>query len=143
MFCFLFILICDDIFFFFFFSSRRRHTRLTCDWSSDVCSSDLREVLVSVVGYRHDHQDFSRQHHDLSASARGGPVDTCAFPDGQRSPVSTIAKKRGICDRPGSVGGCRERMNRGRPSPPTALAAREASAHFLSRDFSPTSNPPT
>src|SRR6266480_7794111 len=29
------------IFFFFFFSSRRRHTRLTCDWSSDVCSSDL------------------------------------------------------------------------------------------------------
>src|SRR6266571_4762306 len=31
----------DDFFFFFFFSSRRRHTRLTCDWSSDVCSSDL------------------------------------------------------------------------------------------------------
>src|SRR5438477_12397071 len=28
----------------FFFSSRRRHTRLTCDWSSDVCSSDLAEV---------------------------------------------------------------------------------------------------
>src|SRR6266571_4384797 len=24
----------------YFFSSRRRHTRLTCDWSSDVCSSD-------------------------------------------------------------------------------------------------------
>src|SRR5689334_24346849 len=29
------------IFFSFFFSSRRRHTRLNCDWSSDVCSSDL------------------------------------------------------------------------------------------------------
>src|SRR5436190_10671215 len=29
------------IFFFFFFSSRRRHTRSLCDWSSDVCSSDL------------------------------------------------------------------------------------------------------
>src|SRR5689334_4026113 len=28
-------------FFFFFFSSRRRHTRWNCDWSSDVCSSDL------------------------------------------------------------------------------------------------------
>ena len=27
---------------FFFFSSRRRHTRLRRDWSSDVCSSDLR-----------------------------------------------------------------------------------------------------
>src|SRR5215204_7245271 len=28
-------------FFFFFFSSRRRHTISLCDWSSDVCSSDL------------------------------------------------------------------------------------------------------
>src|SRR6266568_3431740 len=26
---------------FFFFSSRRRHTSWNCDWSSDVCSSDL------------------------------------------------------------------------------------------------------
>src|SRR5690348_18036118 len=26
----------------FFFSSRRRHTRWTGDWSSDVCSSDLK-----------------------------------------------------------------------------------------------------
>src|SRR6267143_1189787 len=25
----------------FFFSRRRRHTRWNCDWSSDVCSSDL------------------------------------------------------------------------------------------------------
>src|SRR2546427_4662875 len=24
-----------------FFSSRRRHTRFDCEWSSDVCSSDL------------------------------------------------------------------------------------------------------
>src|SRR5207249_9225455 len=29
-------------FLFFFFSSRRRHTRSKRDWSSDVCSSDLR-----------------------------------------------------------------------------------------------------
>src|SRR5215211_3872128 len=29
------------MFLFFFFSSRRRHTRSLCDWSSDVCSSDL------------------------------------------------------------------------------------------------------
>src|SRR3990167_11439492 len=27
-----------------FFSSRRRHTRFDCDWSSDVCSSDLGNV---------------------------------------------------------------------------------------------------
>src|SRR2546427_10061757 len=30
-----------DLVVFFFFSSRRRHTRFDCDWSSDVCSSDL------------------------------------------------------------------------------------------------------
>src|SRR2546427_12988781 len=29
---------------FFFFSSRRRHTRFDCDWSSDVCSSDLQTL---------------------------------------------------------------------------------------------------
>src|SRR5262245_66354553 len=28
--------------YYFFFSSRRRHTRCLSDWSSDVCSSDLR-----------------------------------------------------------------------------------------------------
>src|SRR5437763_1253838 len=33
---------CFFLFFFFFFSSRRRHTRYIGDWSSDVCSSDLR-----------------------------------------------------------------------------------------------------
>src|SRR5690348_18426216 len=32
--------------FVFFFSSRRRHTRWTGDWSSDVCSSDLRYHAV-------------------------------------------------------------------------------------------------
>src|SRR2546430_8306779 len=32
--------------FFFFFSSRRRHTRFDCDWSSDVCSSDLRSTTA-------------------------------------------------------------------------------------------------
>src|SRR5256886_2556748 len=37
----------------FFFSSRRRHTRFDCDWSSDVCSSDLPMVLA--VGAVHQH----------------------------------------------------------------------------------------
>src|SRR2546426_2955085 len=44
---------------FFFFSSRRRHTRLQGDWSSDVCSSDLNE-LVETSG--------------VSASAKGGRI---------------------------------------------------------------------
>src|SRR6266481_3398447 len=51
----------------FFFSSRRRHTRWNCDWSSDVCSSDLmaktkssiakknspKEKQTSLKGYGH------------------------------------------------------------------------------------------
>src|SRR5882762_7222088 len=34
----------------FFFSSRRRHTRFKCDWSSDVCSSDLVRGPMMVKG---------------------------------------------------------------------------------------------
>src|SRR5256886_8970409 len=39
----------------FFFSSRRRHTRFDCDWSSDVCSSDLQVLshLVESLGATH------------------------------------------------------------------------------------------
>src|SRR6267143_5927105 len=40
-------------FIFFFFSSRRLHTRWNCDWSSDVCSSDLDRRLV-------DHREDAR-----------------------------------------------------------------------------------
>src|SRR5256886_12211310 len=47
--------------FFFFFSSRRRHTRFDCDWSSDVCSSDL--FTVRNIG-----TDFKR--HDLGPNFR-------------------------------------------------------------------------
>src|SRR5688572_2981383 len=36
-------------FFFFFFSSRRRHTRFDCDWSSDVCSSDLGDGRIVIT----------------------------------------------------------------------------------------------
>src|SRR2546430_10010136 len=42
----------------FFFSSRRRHTRFDCDWSSDVCSSDLQKIadllVQSRVGFEFD-----------------------------------------------------------------------------------------
>src|SRR5215213_10599655 len=43
-------------FFFFFFSSRRRHTRLVSDWSSDVCSSDLPQSVITT-------EIFARRHH--------------------------------------------------------------------------------
>src|SRR6266567_7721476 len=44
--------------FFFFFSSRRRHTRFDCDWSSDVCSSDLTAERRQVKVREH-HRDLS------------------------------------------------------------------------------------
>src|SRR5476649_2149506 len=36
----------------FFFSSRRRHTSSLCDWSSDVCSSDLRRSRRRLADLR-------------------------------------------------------------------------------------------
>src|SRR5256885_10001731 len=47
--------------FFFFFSSRRRHTRLQGDWSSDVCSSDLKpgdEYFSGAGGLTGSTQDY-------------------------------------------------------------------------------------
>src|SRR5215204_1622559 len=39
--------------FFFFFSSRRRHTISLCDWSSDVCSSDLGHAQALHEAHLH------------------------------------------------------------------------------------------
>src|SRR5260221_1328502 len=48
----------------FFFSSRRRHTRSLCDWSSDVCSSDLLMIRRLVLWWR-----TSRENNKPSARA--------------------------------------------------------------------------
>src|SRR5256886_13659517 len=59
----------------FFFSSRRRHTRFDCDWSSDVCSSDLwRRVLAFagpgyLVAHRLERCDTPRRGSGRSADA--------------------------------------------------------------------------
>src|SRR5260370_23605668 len=44
----------------FFFSSRRRHTRFKCDWSSDVCSSDLRAVMEETRVQRRERLPIRR-----------------------------------------------------------------------------------
>src|SRR2546430_8269345 len=51
LFVYFVLIIIDSVYFFFFFSSRRRHTRFDCDWSSDVCSSDLskRKALLRHI----------------------------------------------------------------------------------------------
>src|SRR2546430_2967214 len=50
----------------FFFSSRRRHTRFDCDWSSDVCSSDLMRVRLSGA--------WGRETQDIAAGALFVPI---------------------------------------------------------------------
>src|SRR5690242_9706916 len=49
----------------FFFSSRRRHTRLTCDWSSDVCSSDLAMTGESMPVEKFPRQQDNHTHNPL------------------------------------------------------------------------------
>src|SRR5690242_6286607 len=71
----------------FFFSSRRRHTRLTCDWSSDVCSSDLRGTSDSCR---------PRGASDARAEAvRSVPQDAPSSPRGAR-PCRPDARARSI-----------------------------------------------
>src|SRR5438874_1491938 len=65
------------MFFFFFFSSRRRHTRSLRDWSSDVCSSDLRSAITKAgrrfpPGPRkRNDNDFASYRFDHAASSSG------------------------------------------------------------------------
>src|SRR5689334_24745049 len=40
----------------FYFTSRERHTRWNCDWSSDVCSSDLLVQSGKPVGVFRTHE---------------------------------------------------------------------------------------
>src|SRR5437588_8596993 len=58
--------------FFFFFSSRRRHTRSLCDWSSDVCSSDLRIGHPQGLGrtYLPARDRLNARPHDLAEIGR-------------------------------------------------------------------------
>src|SRR2546427_520279 len=51
---------------FFFFSSRRRHTIFDCDWSSDVCSSDLMPPDAA-----RDLTAYVRRHPEVTAAASG------------------------------------------------------------------------
>src|SRR5260370_1829851 len=59
----------------FFFSSRRRHTRFKCDWSSDVCSSDLSMLDISVrysnerVAFEKKISKFQAVQHNLAKLA--------------------------------------------------------------------------
>src|SRR3954463_6007595 len=116
--------------FFFFFSSRRRHTRLSCDWSSDVCSSDLSDRLVSCQRlwcHRTDEVTGWAGNGDRKSVVEGKRVDL----GGRR--IIKKKKKGGLCSGR-CVGGTREgdrevRDEQARvayvpPRPPRSLARR-------------------
>src|SRR5256886_3171705 len=65
-----------------FFSSRRRHTSFDCDWSSDVCSSDLlyharAPLAYALVGQTRDDaagEAFDKVAKLLGLGFPGGPA---------------------------------------------------------------------
>src|SRR5215204_6376511 len=77
------------MFFFFFFSSRRRHTRSLCDWSSDVCSSDLASGSTARPVGRGPRQ---LRKHEGSQGKKGttSPIDRQPRPPKQRRRTSIV-----------------------------------------------------
>src|SRR5260370_40151339 len=79
---------------FFFFSSRRRHTRFKCDWSSDVCSSDLNNPFRSKysvcsvlwVAISAGKRTFRRRH--VSPASCQGSISSDSTPG--------LARKNGV-----------------------------------------------
>src|SRR5262245_62374897 len=91
----------------FFFSSRRRHTRCLSDWSSDVCSSDLRASTAFQASER-----IEVREHRVERFVEVNPTDIVAeLPlverRGERPP--------GRIGRPREIGraSCRERVDDG------------------------------
>src|SRR5258706_8941260 len=87
-------------FFFFFFSSRRRHTRLVSDWSSDVCSSDLRSNSLRKI--RWTQWIFLKLFERGLAYVADVPVNWCPA-------LGTVLANEEIVDEIGRAS-CRERV---------------------------------
>src|SRR5438067_6834163 len=88
--------------FFFFFSSRRRHTRSKRDWSSDVCSSDIRygydidfEGTGEILNVAAEPNDGVREY---KLDPSNGIVTTESY---KETPSSYVVERTG--DRPGLV----------------------------------------
>src|SRR5690606_18061086 len=93
---------------------RRRHTRFSRDWSSDVCSSDLREVLGSV--------------RDIAA----GSAHTCALSQGRV--LCWGANDAGQLGDASGEGSAEPTPVRGLPGLPTAIVAGAAHTCALLAD---------
>src|SRR2546430_17685922 len=128
----------------FFFSSRRRHTRFDCDWSSDVCSSDLRvtpnpgglhhpgDILFTSLAKEHGHSAIgvvlSGEGSDgalgIQALKQGGGATLAQYPGSARFPSMPIsAIETGCVDfvlRPNEIARELARLT----APPTGVARR-------------------
>src|SRR2546430_10688437 len=69
----------------FFFSSRRRHTRFDCDWSSDVCSSDL----LRQGEHQGDRAAQARPRDEGHVTPRPQPI---ALPQAAAQPARAVAR---------------------------------------------------
>src|SRR3972149_3933982 len=90
--------LCVSFLFFFFFSSRRRHTRFDCDWSSDVCSSDLLEYDVEVQHLVKVFDNDVTAVNDVSFKIERGRFFTLLGPSGRGK--STVLRMIGGLERP-------------------------------------------
>src|SRR5882762_259457 len=79
----------------FFFSSRRRHTRFKCDWSSDVCSSDLTPLAHFPFWPYLGFCEFAKAEAVLGYAARGARL-------------SGLPRDGSQLDRPGAAEGAQD-----------------------------------
>src|SRR3712207_9528640 len=95
----------NDIDCFFFFSSRRRHTRYWRDWSSDVCSSDLRRLAklrlgIAALHYRRARHAIGKRGSHSLAQFRQRPGKIGRASCREREEISVVAvsfkKKKSI-----------------------------------------------
>src|SRR5205814_6658522 len=88
---------------FFFFSSRRRHTRCLSDWSSDVCSSDLRALLRRACPSRQGRSTATGCAGGRPGWQRGGPPPAARSVGADRAAGAPPEIGRASCR--GRVGG--------------------------------------
>src|SRR5256886_7386033 len=100
----------DTHVYFFFFSSRRRHTRFDCDWSSDVCSSDLVRDGRVVKGVQFQHLRDAGDPASQAAlyESQGADeivlLDVAASAEGRATQLETVARVRAAIRIPLTVG---------------------------------------
>src|SRR3972149_467008 len=79
-----------------FFPSGRRHTRFDCDWSSDVCSSDLKDDSVRAIVFRGAGTDAFASGADISEFKEHRKDTATALRHNAPTPAGPPAARLGI-----------------------------------------------